>query len=1067
MSLHASIMSPSTITSDMKEEDTLGFDFVSLEPDEMDLSSRLSYSKSGTGVPEQPNYRLSELSKQLRMLQSENYDKGNEVERLERKLKIMADLKGVSIGDLKLALHTACEGEAFNELRSQVVTLRNQLALTGDVSSKSPSSAKKIFENAATSNKIINLELRVGELEEVEENLRAEVAKLYKQLRTQTAKATELEAKCEGQRSDIEDLNHKLNDSSVRRDLAKRETDLTEAYSEIERLVAQLSKAQTELRNLRLKIEDLEEESHRTTLLETMCEQQKKKMQEIIATAAKDAKEREDSYRSKLENVMGQFDKLSQQALDGDMQIKEANERIKGYENQLKKLRALEFEREQQKQQMKDLQEKQIREIRNKDDNHKDELTSMKQEMQSLREQLQKSEKEAESEKEFVSQIQAELSSAKQKNADNAKKLIDLRALELKTSQQEELIRAMESNASRAYKEMDEKQKEVSQSVRLEVKSTKDRASRLESELRNERERAMSLEEELLRAEQKITGQLKGLAKLHELQVECDHQKNLLKEIQEETKREVKEKEEAYNEMADSKIEEIRSLTDRAINAELALKHEREQLERLQVNLAKLTDYEDLVSDQKRQLSELTRQHKNELRKLKDSNKETRKAGEAKNQDLVDRIAEHELSQKNDKDRIALLNKRVANLEDLKTANGELVAKLAKMTAKAKSLDQGDKTTKKQIDDAKGKSEELKKRLKDQESKVKIEREKVVTLESQLDNLEKDYKLRKKQHKTRTKVQEDRIQDLEQQLSSLCTAFHIERGDRNVEYKTQTVLQKKLNEADTTVALHTHKEEERTVGAPNTPTTPTRASISSDVTTSTPSTNPQTPSSYIASPAAIRSPLQTYESQGGVDVVCEGYLLKRDNIKGWKRRYFVLTGDTTTNSSFKLTYSDSRGSRVKGTLVGFIPGLTVIVENDDFPRQPHTFVLHVDPMDVKAQVLTAAAETREDMDRWIKALKMTTSIERSSVSGSTTQHPTGSLVVIVDLQNRPEFNGCTGMLIMISRILLLLVTSPHKLCSFFQNRYRQDASKRRKAGYYSRRGAQSEGVSYQFGAIRG
>ena len=70
---------------------------------------------------------LSELSKQLRIYQAKNDTQGIEINRLERQLKILADLQGISVADLRRALEEACANEAFAEMQQRVASLRAQL----------------------------------------------------------------------------------------------------------------------------------------------------------------------------------------------------------------------------------------------------------------------------------------------------------------------------------------------------------------------------------------------------------------------------------------------------------------------------------------------------------------------------------------------------------------------------------------------------------------------------------------------------------------------------------------------------------------------------------------------------------------------------------------------------------------------------------------------------------------------------------------------------------------------------------------------------------------------------
>ena len=54
---------------------------------------------------------LSELSKQLRIFQAKNEAQAVEINRLERQLRILAELQGISVADLRKALEDACANE--------------------------------------------------------------------------------------------------------------------------------------------------------------------------------------------------------------------------------------------------------------------------------------------------------------------------------------------------------------------------------------------------------------------------------------------------------------------------------------------------------------------------------------------------------------------------------------------------------------------------------------------------------------------------------------------------------------------------------------------------------------------------------------------------------------------------------------------------------------------------------------------------------------------------------------------------------------------------------------------
>jgi predicted nucleic acid-binding Zn-ribbon protein len=140
---------------------------------------------------------LSELSFQLRKLQSTNTTQSAEIDRLNRQIKILSDLQGVSLHDIKDALRTACEGEAHEELRMEVGRLRAQLDCfqsgAKDVRVSGGVKTQKEFDAEAASRARTNLELRVGELEELEGTLRKDLASVYDKAQQLTARNTLLE----------------------------------------------------------------------------------------------------------------------------------------------------------------------------------------------------------------------------------------------------------------------------------------------------------------------------------------------------------------------------------------------------------------------------------------------------------------------------------------------------------------------------------------------------------------------------------------------------------------------------------------------------------------------------------------------------------------------------------------------------------------------------------------------------------------------------------------------------------------------------------------------------------
>ena len=159
---------------------------------------------------------LSELSIQLRKLQSTNTSQTAEIDRLNRQIKILSDLQGVSLHDIKDALQTACEGQAHDELRAEVGRLKAQLdcfqsgAIQSTTKAASSVKTQEEFDAEAASRARTNLELRVGELEELEGTLRKELATVYERAQQLTARNTALETQHVQKQHMIEDLERRL-----------------------------------------------------------------------------------------------------------------------------------------------------------------------------------------------------------------------------------------------------------------------------------------------------------------------------------------------------------------------------------------------------------------------------------------------------------------------------------------------------------------------------------------------------------------------------------------------------------------------------------------------------------------------------------------------------------------------------------------------------------------------------------------------------------------------------------------------------------------------------------------
>merc|ERR1712032_561943 len=114
------------------------------------------------------------LSKQLRILQAKHNSQNVEINRLERQLRLLAELQGISVDNLRKALKEACASEAYGELQNCVSKLRYELEVA--------TLAKQMhLRQESAAHQIANLELQVGELEEVEEKQTKIMQDLYEE----------------------------------------------------------------------------------------------------------------------------------------------------------------------------------------------------------------------------------------------------------------------------------------------------------------------------------------------------------------------------------------------------------------------------------------------------------------------------------------------------------------------------------------------------------------------------------------------------------------------------------------------------------------------------------------------------------------------------------------------------------------------------------------------------------------------------------------------------------------------------------------------------------------------
>ena len=175
--------------------------------DRKEESSLLSPSKQRIKAANSAG--LSELSKQLRILQAKNESQNVDINRLERQLRILADLQGISVGDLRKALEDACASEAFGELQNRVSKLKYELEAA------TLAKQKELRKDAAAPH-IANLELRVGELEEVAEKQMKEIRELYEDLRQEKARSTRFESENQRLKGALQDMINRVQSETAR-----------------------------------------------------------------------------------------------------------------------------------------------------------------------------------------------------------------------------------------------------------------------------------------------------------------------------------------------------------------------------------------------------------------------------------------------------------------------------------------------------------------------------------------------------------------------------------------------------------------------------------------------------------------------------------------------------------------------------------------------------------------------------------------------------------------------------------------------------------------------------------
>lgn len=153
---------------------------------------------------------MSELARQLRLLQATNKQQATQIDGLQRQIQIMSELSGVSVADLRSTLKNACESRANEELRMRVALLESQIEEEKIRQERTEDLFSEKFAAESESRRIANFELRIGELQELHESDKREISDLYEEVEATSSESCRLHIQCEEQERTIAELQAKL-----------------------------------------------------------------------------------------------------------------------------------------------------------------------------------------------------------------------------------------------------------------------------------------------------------------------------------------------------------------------------------------------------------------------------------------------------------------------------------------------------------------------------------------------------------------------------------------------------------------------------------------------------------------------------------------------------------------------------------------------------------------------------------------------------------------------------------------------------------------------------------------
>jgi predicted nucleic acid-binding Zn-ribbon protein len=272
------------------------------------------------------------------------------------------------------------------------------------------------------------------------------------------------------------------------------------------------------------------------------------------------------------------------------------------------------------------------------------------------------------------------------------------------------------------------------------------------------------------------------------------------------------------------------------------------------------------------------------------------------------------------------------------------------------------------------------------ETQVQMEQDRVQVLEKQLAAREKEAELRQEQFKSRFQMQDENIADLQQQLSSLYVAFELLRQEQSTEEVARLTLRDNLQDADSHVAKHVTQIEklqlEKFHNSPR-PTGGFAGSSPEHFVLNHPRSS-ESPASVVTNSTIKGAPVHDQSLRslyspdaptilGASEKIMSGVLWKRGKgLIPWKKRFFSLF-HRVVDDTFALHYTDGPRQELKGTICYLTRGLSIVTETSEHaPKHPFAFVLHINPFDVHAPVICAAASTREDLLDWMAALAVAT-----------------------------------------------------------------------------------------------